>query len=73
MVCAILLGVWTSGSDGDVIKFSILAWWPFCSAKQNGLCNFGKRLFFSIFSLVAILFSRAEWFVKIFEEVWTSG
>ena len=18
-------------------------WWPFCSAEQNGLCNFGRR------------------------------
>ena len=45
MVCAILVEVWTSGSDGDVIKsFLFLAWCIVCLAKQNGLYNFCRSL-----------------------------
>ena len=42
------MGPWIAhpspGSFGPVVKeiFYFWFWWPFCSAKQNSLCNFGR-------------------------------
>ena len=35
---------WTSSSGGNVVLryFYFWLWWPFCSAEQNSLCNFGR-------------------------------
>ena len=70
--------IWTSGSGGDVFFKDISyleLWWPFCSAEQNHLCNFGRRHHEKQFG--EIIMNLDQWFkrrcgLKVFL-IWSSG
>ena len=72
-----LYGIWTSGSEGNVIKRHVLskALAGLCSLERNHLCNFGRRHHEEQFC--EIILNSDQWFRRRCRSkislIWSSG